>query len=68
MRKKCTRCETNNSYSHTVEGFRYIEIHNDKEVDAWEKGTNTPNGPARRLIGMIKDDPRLMERFQIITR
>ena len=39
-----------------------------KTVEAWEKGTNTPNGPARRLIGMIKDDPRLMERFHLIAR
>ena len=32
-----------------------------KTVEAWEKGTNSPNGPARRVIGMLKDDPKLIE-------
>lgn len=32
-----------------------------KTVEAWEKGTNIPNGPARRVIGMLKDDPNLIE-------
>lgn len=32
-----------------------------KTVEAWEKGTNVPNGPARRVIGMLKDDPNLIE-------
>lgn len=39
-----------------------------KTVEAWEKGTNTPNGPARRLIGMIKEDPQLTERYHLIAR
>ena len=39
-----------------------------KTVEAWEKGTNSPNGPARRLIGMIKEDPQLTERYHLIAR
>lgn len=34
-----------------------------KTVEAWEKGTNVPNGPACRLMGMLEEDPQLTEKF-----
>lgn len=39
----------------------------EKTVEAWEKGTNKPNGPARRIIGMLKEDPQLPERLHLIS-
>ena len=39
-----------------------------KTVEAWEKGTNTPNGSARRIIGMLKVDHDLPEKYQLIMR
>lgn len=39
-----------------------------KTVEAWEKGTNSPNGPARRIIGMLKEDPKLPEKYHLISR
>ena len=39
-----------------------------KTIEAWEKGTNSPNGPARRLIGMLKEDPNLPEKYHLIMR
>jgi len=39
-----------------------------KTIEAWEKGTNSPNGPARRIIGMLKEDPNLPEKYHLITR
>lgn len=39
-----------------------------KTVEAWEKGTNAPNGTARRLISMFNQDPNLIEKFNIVSR
>ena len=39
-----------------------------KTVEAWERGRNTPDGPARRVLSMIQADPNLPERFNIIRR
>lgn len=39
-----------------------------KTIEAWEKGTNSPNGPARRFIGMLKEDPDLLEKHHLIKR
>ena len=39
-----------------------------KTIEAWEKGTNKPNGPARRILGMLNDDPDLPEKHNIIAR
>lgn len=38
-----------------------------KTVEAWEKGTNTPTGTARRLIAMLKADRNIPEKYKIIT-
>lgn len=39
-----------------------------KTIEAWEKGTNSPNGSARRIIGMLKEDPSLPEKHHLIIR
>ena len=38
-----------------------------KTVEAWEAGINLPNGPAKRIISMLKEDPSLLERYHIIS-
>lgn len=34
-----------------------------KTVEAWESGRNTPNGPSRRLLQLIKEKPEAIEEF-----
>lgn len=39
-----------------------------KTVEAWENGRNKPNGPATRLMCLLKDDPQLLERYKVYNR
>ena len=39
-----------------------------KTVEAWEAGTNTPIGTARRMLSMLKADPALPTKYNIISR
>lgn len=39
-----------------------------KTVEAWEAGRNTPSGSSRRMLSMMKHDPKLLERMNIIQR
>ena len=39
-----------------------------KTVEAWEAGRNMPDGPARRILSMLKADPTLPQRFNIIAK
>lgn len=39
-----------------------------KTVEAWEAGRNMPNGPARRILSMLKTDPTLPQKFNIIAK
>lgn len=36
-----------------------------KTVEAWEHGTNSPNGTARRLLDMLRADPDLPQKYNI---
>jgi putative transcriptional regulator len=36
-----------------------------KTVEAWENGRNQPEGPSRRLLEIVRDNPELLSRFQI---
>jgi len=36
-----------------------------KTVDAWERGRNTPEGPSRRLLQLIRDNPEVIEQYMI---
>ena len=33
-----------------------------KTVEAWESGRNMPDGPARRLLAMVQEEPEITER------
>lgn len=37
-----------------------------KTVEAWEAGTNAPIGTARRMLSMLKADPSLPVKYNII--
>jgi len=39
-----------------------------KTVEAWEAGTNTPIGTARRMLSMLKADPALPKKYNIVSR
>lgn len=36
-----------------------------KTVEAWEHGRNKPEGPSRRLLGLIRDNPEVIKQFII---
>lgn len=36
-----------------------------KTVEAWERGRNKPEGPSRRLLGLIRDNPEVIKQFII---
>lgn len=38
-----------------------------KTVEAWEAGTNTPIGTARRMLGMLRDDPSIPTKYNIVS-
>lgn len=38
-----------------------------KTVEAWEAGINNPNGSAKRIIGLLKEDPDFAEKHHIIS-
>ena len=35
-----------------------------KTVEAWENGRNKPEGASRRLLEIVRDDPKFLRRFQ----
>lgn len=39
-----------------------------KTVEAWEAGRNMPDGPARRILAMVKLDPYLPQRMNIVAK
>ena len=39
-----------------------------KTVEAWEVGTNAPIGTARRMLSMLKADPALPVKYNIVSR
>ncbi|MDE6425473.1 MAG: helix-turn-helix domain-containing protein [Ruminococcus sp.] len=39
-----------------------------KTVEAWESGTHTPSGIARRMLSLLKSDPSLLEKYKILSR
>ena len=39
-----------------------------KTVEAWESGTNTPSGCARRMLELLERDNTLLERCSIVAR
>ena len=39
-----------------------------KTVEAWEADTNTPSGTARRMLSLLKADPALPTKYNIVSR
>lgn len=39
-----------------------------KTVEAWESGRNRPEGPARRILSMLKADPGLPQKLNIVIK
>ena len=39
-----------------------------KAVEGWEGGRSHPNGAVRRILGLMKDNPRFADDVGIITR
>ena len=39
-----------------------------KTVEAWEAGRNMPDGPARRILSMLKVDPGLPQKLNIVAK
>ena len=39
-----------------------------KTVEAWETGTNSPIGPARRLLAIMKSDPDFVSKYHLISK
>ena len=39
-----------------------------KTVEAWEAGTNTPSGPARRMLSLLQSDPELPQKYNLVSR
>lgn len=58
--------ELRKSLNMTQSTFAAVLGVSNKTVEAWEKGTNTPAGTARRMISMLKVDHSIPEKYQII--
>lgn len=39
-----------------------------KTVEAWETGTNTPSGSAKRMLSLLRSDPQLPEKYKLLSR
>lgn len=59
--------EVRQSLNMTQSTFAAVLGVSNKTVEAWEKGTNTPAGTARRMIGMLKADNSIPEKYNIIS-
>lgn len=38
-----------------------------KTVEAWEAGTNTPSGAARRMLSLLQSDPELPQKYGLYS-
>ncbi len=57
-----------NELGMTQVSFAWLMGVSNKTVEAWESGRNKPDGPARRILGMIKSDPELPQKLNIIAK
>ncbi|MGN0608527.1 MAG: helix-turn-helix domain-containing protein [Oscillospiraceae bacterium] len=39
-----------------------------KTVEAWEGGRSEPNGTAKRMLAMLRSDPHLPEKYNLLAR
>ena len=57
-----------NTLQMTQAAFAAVMGVSTKTVEAWEAGRNTPIGTARRMLSMLKADPALLTKYNIISR
>lgn len=55
--------ELRKSLNLTQSTFAAVMGVSNKTVEAWEKGTNTPAGTARRMMGLLITDNSLLEKI-----
>ena len=60
--------ELRQSLNMTQSTFAAVMGVSNKTVEAWEKGTNVPAGTARRMLGMLRADNTIPEKYNIISR
>lgn len=51
-----------NSLGMTQAVFALFMGVSNKTVEAWESGRNMPDGPARRLLALAQEDPKITEK------
>lgn len=39
-----------------------------KTVEAWEAGTNIPNGPSSRLLSMLENDDKFIKKYPFVKK
>ena len=39
-----------------------------KTVEAWEGGRSKPSGTAKRMLAMLRSDPKLPEKYNLLAR
>ena len=59
--------EVRNSLGMTQATFAQVMGVSQKTVEAWEAGTNKPVGSARRFLSIVKMDPTLLTKWNIIS-
>lgn len=57
----------NNTQMTQVVFARFLGV-SPKTVEAWEAGRNMPDGPARRMLSMLKQDPNIPVKYKIVER
>lgn len=60
--------EIRNTLEMTQTVFAQIMGVSVKTVEAWEGGRCEPNGSARRMLSMLKNDPELPEKYNLLAR
>ena len=59
--------EIRNNLNLSQRTFSHVMGVSVKTVEAWETGTNEPNGTAQRVLGMLEKDNKLFEKYEIIA-
>lgn len=57
-----------NSLQMTQATFAAVMGVSNKTVEAWESGRNVPIGTVRRMLSLLKADPALLTRHNIVSR
>jgi putative transcriptional regulator len=55
-----------NQLNLTQKAFAFLFGVSPKTVEAWETGTNKPNGTARRMLSLLKEEGSLIKKFELM--